>query len=379
MTITLTAWLCNSQGERLHYFGSDFLSVSYTKVVSGISKLHSFTALVGDMSMDLIQVDSQLQIWLKPEGGVAELDCLIFLRHWEWILDESGSVQLSIGGNSTQDEFLDRRVVAYRSTTAQATATAEAADNLMKRIIRENFTAPVDTSRVLPNVAGSIVTVEPDSTSGPLLDKSFSFQAVLELLQEIGEETYQAGNEVFFEMAIANTNSNSGWVEFQFRTYIGQPGTDRTQFTEHPVIFGPAFGNIEEMRLSYDYREEENAIFVLGQGVGLRRTVVEVHDTDAQIDSVWNRREGMVDARDVDDLTILTARGDTRIGETKPHTVVAGRVRSTEHTVYLRDWRLGDRVTVDALDVQFEAIVRVVNVQYQRGFVSIAGEIEEVL
>lgn len=377
-------WLCDDRGERLYPFGSEFVSLNYTRVVNGAGKLHGFAANAEGLEQNLVGLDYQLQVWRLPEGGSPYLDFVAYIRHWKWTLDAGGAVRLVIEDCQDQNEFLARRKVAYKSGTAQAIASGEAADDAMKRIFDENFLAgATDSERVM-----SLVTVEGDDSAGPLLDKGFSFQPVLELFQEISQETRQAGNEVFFALVISDVDYAGGWLAYQFQTFTGQPGVDKTWDTDSPVIFGRDFENIEEMQEVYDYRAEENAVYVAGQGVGERRTVIEVEDEEAQAASAWNRREGFVDARDVENAAqdaagdtnaVLQARGQQRLNESRPTVRISGRIRSTEHTLYGRDWTLGDRVTVKGLKGQFDALIRVVNVQVERGVERITGLVEAEL
>jgi hypothetical protein len=373
-------WLCSDRGERLWPFGGEFESLNYTRIVNGAGKLHGFSTRAEGLDLGLIRPDYQLQVWRRPPGGVSRLDLLAFIRHWKWRLDATGAVRLIVEDNQDQKELLRRRIVAYYSGHAEAFSNNDAADNIMQDILDANFLNPDDTAREMP-----FVSIETGGNAGPAISKGYAWQSVMELLVELSQESQQAGNEVFFDLAVHDVDYGGSQTTFQFRTFTGQPGADNTHDSPAPVIFGPAFENIEEMELVYDYRNEVNAVYVAGQGVGERRMVVLVEDEAAQAASFWNRREDFVDARDIEGTTAgeagetiarLTTRGQQRINETKPYIGISGRVRSTEHTLYGRDWDLGHLVTVDALKVQFDALIRVVNVQVQRGREQVIGLVE---
>lgn len=385
MSSETTIWLCDAEGNRLYPFGGEFASLNYTKVVNGAGKLHSFSVAAGKLDRGLVQLDRQLQVWRQPEGGRSYPDFVAFLRHWKFALDGDGAERLVAEDNADQNEILRRRIVAYKSGTAQAIATNQAADDVMKDVFDENFlSGATDVDRRLTN----LLTVEADATAGPLISKGFAYQTVLELFQEISQETRQAGNEVFFALALRDVDYYTGRLVFQFQTYTGQPGADRRYGTNASVIFSPKFGNIEQVERVHDFRLEENAVYVAGQGVGERRTLIEVEDEVAQGASVWGRCEGFVDARDVENMAqdaagdtnaVLVARGQQRMNETRPRVGISGRVRSTEYTLYGRDWFLGDRVTVNALGVQFDALIRAVNVDRQRSGERITALVEAEL
>lgn len=388
MATEYSVWLCDGLGERLFPFGSNFSGLNYTKGVNGLGKLHSFRVQAPDIGTlnelaELVGVDRQLQVWRRPAGGLMGLDLMAFVRYWRWRLGVDGSVELVIEDCPDQNDLLRRRIVAYKSGSAEAIAGGAAADDVMKDVFNENLLAgATDADR---QVQGLSVFVEGDESAGPALDKGFSFVRVRDLLEEINEQTRQEGNEIFYGVVVKDVDYATGRLSFEFQTFTGQPGADRTHDSDSPVIFGPAFENVEDMELVYDYRAEENAVYVAGQGVGEERTVVEVEDEGAQGASVWNRVEGFVDARDVENVTmdvdvganpVLEARGRQRIDETKPRVVVRGRIRSTDYALYGRDWFEGDRVTVNALGVQFDAIVRAVNVQMRGGAERITGYVE---
>lgn len=377
MSAAYDVWLCNDRGERLYPFGGEFESLNYTRVFNGAGKLHRFSVRADELDPDLVKVDYQLQVWRRPAGGASRLDFLAFVRHWKWRLDAAGGVRLVIEDCPDQNELLRRRIVPHYSGHPDAYSNNDPVDNIMQDVIAAEFIAPTDTDREMP-----LLSIETGGNAGPSISKAYAWQNVLDLFQELSQESQQAGNETFFALAVHDVDYGGSWTTWQFRTFTGQPGADRTHDSENPVIFGPAFENIEEMERVHDYRGEENAVYVAGQGVGRERVLVEVEDTAAQTASAWNRREGFVDARDIDPFEsvsvydLLTARGQQRINETRPRIGIHGRIRSTEHTLYGRDWDLGDLVTVSGLGVQFDALIRVVNVQVQGGRERVVGLVE---
>ena len=137
-------------------------------------------------------------------------------------------------------------------------------------------------------------------------------------------------------------------IGFQLQTFTGQRGNDRSWDSSAPVYVGIDWGNLENGSLEYDHSEEINYAMVLGQGEGTDREIVLVSDTARIGASIWNRREGAKDARNIDkgDTTALTGEGNTYLTEHKPTMKFTGDIVETPAFRYGKDWWFGDKVTL---------------------------------
>lgn len=97
-----------------------------------------------------------------------------------------------------------------------------------------------------------------------------------------------------------------------------------------------------------DYLEEQNYIYVGGQGQESARTIRERSDATAIIASPVNRREGFADYTNTTDTAILDAHGDKTLRENRAKTTLRRDLGGLDNRIYGADWDLGDTLTVAA-------------------------------
>ena len=143
-----------------------------------------------------------------------------------------------------------------------------------------------------------------------------------------------------------------------------QRGNDRTWDSSTPIYVGLDWGNLENSALEFDYSEEINYVYALGQGEGDDRETVEVTDITRTGLSIWNRREGAKDARHIEagDTAALTGEANTYLDEHKPKIKFTGDIIETPAFRYAKDWWFGDRVTLVYADYEMDAMISKVKV-----------------
>lgn len=97
-----------------------------------------------------------------------------------------------------------------------------------------------------------------------------------------------------------------------------------------------------------DYLDEQNYIYVGGQGKESTRVVRERSDTTAIIASPINRHEGFADYTNTTDTAILDAHGDKTLRENRVKTTLQRDLGSLDSRIYGADWDLGDTLKVAA-------------------------------
>jgi hypothetical protein len=360
-TAAYEVWLCTDLGQRLALLDTAWFE--YSLVVNGVG---AFTVMIaGDaIPESMLDVDRQVQFWRRPVGsGSLALDQIGFLRKWEYSTDDSGITRLKLMGPDVND-LLRRRIVAYAAGTANA-AMNTTADNGLKDLFETNYLA--DATDADREIQANGVTVQGNLSDGPTIEKAFSWRSVLQVMQEIALASRTAGNEVFFAVIWTGIDENDV-VQFQFRTWTGQPGKDRTwPDGDNPVVFGLEWGNLISPRLVVDHSDEINYVYAGGQGEGTDRLIVEVSDTTRIARSVWNRREGFKDARSEATTNGVTAMGNALLAEMRPRERFSGQIVDTEETPYGRAWHFGDRVSAVYIGRQFDEIIRTVYVSVNEG------------
>jgi hypothetical protein len=350
-------WMGSDSGARLYLF-DNYLDLEFVNRVNG-SGYFLLTVPAGGFDSKLLRVDNMIQVWRTDYRGRPSLEFIGFLRRWKFVTS-GGNTEIVLSGPD-QNDLLDRRIVAYAAGSAGATISG-AADDGIKNIFYINLGG--GSSQEGRSIAQYNVTIAGDLADGPSIEKSFAWRKVSTVIKDIHEQTSTLGNEVFYNLALAGVDEDSV-PSFVFTTYTGQPGADRTADSGDPVIFSLELGNLRDPVLDYDYSNEENFIYVGGQGEGNERAITYVWD-DARIGaSQWNRREGFKDARNVDNRGNLEDEGEMRLAEMRPRIRFSGKLLDTEQSPY-GTWRLGDKVTVFYLGLQLDVIIRAVYFRISR-------------
>lgn len=335
-----------------------------------------YPTIQSGVARNFLRVDRMVQFW-PLKNGVHRFDFLGFLRIWGYRTDDNGLTLSRLGGPD-QNGLLRHRIVAYPSGDVNAESLSSlAADNVMKDVFSQNFLSDAtDSDRDISSLG---VTVAPDLSAGPSQDKEFAWRRVLDVLQDINEASRAKDNEVFFSLAVTGV-AGGGAPRFQFKTYTGQPGQNRTVgSSDDPIIVSLEMGNLASPDLEYDWSEAENYIYAGGQDTGASRNIQEVYDQDAINQSVWNRYEGFAQAASESTNAGVQDAGYTRLGKKEAKARFKGYILSSKQTPY-GDWELGTRVTVLYQGERIDGVVRRVEVEgdHSQGLTA-RGYIEERL
>lgn len=186
----------------------------------------------------------------------------------------------------------------------------------------------------------------------PKIDKTF------ELSSEYGEHLSGLSNVAGFEVQI-------------------KTGVDRTRGNGlNTVIFSKSLSNIKRASYSYNSENDMNVAYVAGEGEGAERKWYEIQKDSENKRKAWNREELWIDARDIqsegeDDTTLTDEEYDKlieqRAYEKFQENSVMDEYSATvnEHNqryVYMRDYDLGDWVTIQDRDLSIEIDAQIVEV-----------------
>jgi hypothetical protein len=346
-------WLDDARGNRLQLL-DDLLSFEWTRTANQIGWF--ILDLPADFDESLLQVDNLVEIWRAPEGGTLRLEFIGFIRNPD--AEERGNTDVIRAAGPDQNDLIKRKIVAYKSTTAQTDKTSDPADDMLKAVVRENLgSLATDTDRDLTALG---FTVAADLSAGPNVSKSMAYDKVLETLQEICKQSSQAGTELYFD--IVPGFDSTGLVTFEFRTFTGQLGADRTLDSGAPLFFGREWGNLQNCKLEHLYSDEVNVVYAGGQGEGTARVLEERPDESRISLSVWNRREAFVDARSEKTTALVQAKGDEALNAGRPILRFGGDLVDSEDALYGRDWFHGDRVTCEYRGQQFDGMIKAIKV-----------------
>ena len=230
--------------------------------------------------------------------------------------------------------LLARRVVAYAEASAEAKKTA-LADNMIKAIVRENFTAATDTDR---NWSSAFFTVEADTSASASIDKEMSYRMVLQVCQEIAAAA-SAGIYTGFEVY-----SPLETGPYTLRTYTGQRGTDRSSTSGQVLTLGVNYGSLGDTELDENWMEMVSFVYASGSGKQNQRIVQPTSDAALIAASPYGRIEWLQNVTQTSDTAVLLSEGARALRERRPRLLFTGAVRETEYATFMDEYDWGDRV-----------------------------------
>ena len=146
------------------------------------------------------------------------------------------------------------------------------------------------------------------------------------------------------------------------------------------VIFSKSLSNIKRASYSFNAEADMNVAYIAGEGEGDERKWYELQKDDNNKKSAWNREELWIDARDIQSGEDNEETGATKLTEEEYAALIKQRAvekfeentLSDEYTatvnehntryVYMRDYDLGDWVTVQDKDLGIEIDAQIVEV-----------------
>lgn len=272
-----------------------------------------------DTRRELFLPDCQFQVWRSDkENGIP------WYLEWEGLFitplrNTGGDGDKTFTGYfAGYGDLLTRRINAHKATTAGADKSG-IASTVMIEFARENAgdLATVAHARLIGGVTPGL-GFGADPIAGGTWSGARAFDNLLEILQGIA----QASGVDFDVVGV-------GPALFEFRTYAGQRGTDRTvtglsATTARngagyaPVVFAPELGNMVTPSYALSRDGSVNRAFALGQGDGeLRDVVVRANQPD-QVVSPFNLREAARQATDEDTTAGLRAVADEILFKLQP-------------------------------------------------------------
>jgi hypothetical protein len=358
------------QGVRIAQM-DNFLALSYARTVNdyGVMTLD----LDPETDRSLFRLDGRLGIWRQPMGGGLglEFDTIWLVRNTKRVLMPSGERRLRITAVSAL-WLLTARIIAYAGKSSQADKVAVESDDLIKLFTYENLGAgATDTARHWHD----LITIAADETLGVVVDKSAAKRDLLKACQEVADHAAQLGYPLYFDIICPTYGT------LELRTWINQRGADRRAGSANPLILSPEMGAISEGEYEENYLNEATYVYAGGQGEGLAREVATASDTARIGSSPFGRREYFHDARQGATGDALTAEAAAALYERRPRRLFSGSLTDTEQVKYGRDWRWGDRITVQFEGEAFDCEISAVRVNIANGVevVQAALRAEEII
>lgn len=360
MAGTYELWLTTDKGVRLQSL-DDFVELYATRVSNGVGRL--FLKMPAYFDESLLKPDYMVQVWRAPSGGRLSLYRPYFLRWWRFRTE--GSEEFVAMRGFDPNYVLTSRIVAHYAYSSNAWKE-DLADDMMKEIVTEGFADGSNPSVTYGTRVLSDFSIADDLGDGPSISEQFAWRDILTesgagVLPGLAASASEEGTEVFFDVAVKTISSSS--IDFQFRTYTGQPGMDISD----RMSFSKEDGNLLNPSLEYDYSKEATYVYAGGAGQEEERNIQQVYDADRIGRSQWNRREAFQSATDLKTDGAIADRGNKRLKEGEPIIRVSGHFKDVAGSVFGRHWNWGDRVRVKYRSIEFDTIVRSTVLQVQNG------------
>lgn len=355
-------------GTRLAPISGNETNIDITLKSNDVSLL---TIQIGccDLGFDDVSIGQRWVICASCDCGSSFLfgDTPFFVVRREMCDDENGcSVKIVAESANT---ILQRRKVAYDAQDAagnanpKGQATNEIADNLIKRIFRENggvaaqtgyYNVAVDATRSIE----AYISTEADESLAPLATYQFAGQDLLSAMRSIADISAGKGTPLYFGIYQDSCDSTA----LQFRTATNYPGTDRT------VIISPDNETIGAYCLSEDNRNSANRIYVTD---GNQAITVSDDPTLAAILAAdpFALREASASTSSTEP-NAGTDLGKAELARLAKVFSLDGTIREGKSFRYGCDYFFGDRITAVAEGYTFSVVVDTLHFQ-QNGNVQI--------
>jgi hypothetical protein len=337
-------WLRSPTGTRLASL-HEAITFNFARVVCGVG---SFSVTLPGFPGELtaIEENSIIEIWRGIGPGTA---ALIFVGFVEAIRREI--VAVNTAGNIVENIVLSgcdpngllaRRVVPYGASVSGGTYTSQPIDNIMKAIVRKACGSTADAARQYPT---SSFEVEIDTSAGPTTTRTVALRNVWEVLEELWEDSRQAGTEVLFEVTWLFDDP----MDLQFRTsaagYLNSDLTDSMRF-------GTVFGSLTDAWYELNHAESANIIYY-----GIGAAALGSGSTNP-----WGRREIYQDVRGESTANGAAALARAELSRYKARPRFGANLADSDTGRFACAWTVGDKVQAVEFGRTWEALIRAVAV-----------------
>lgn len=357
-------------GQVLNIFDpTQFDSIRYSRVINDIGAL-VLTMPYTDEFYSTFDWDNFVEVRrTSPVTGFPILEETYLVRS-KHRFREGNIEQLVVGGLSLTHLLARRIIDPFDDPTATDGYSVKSgpADTVMYDYVEEQCGSLTTPGRGFPGLTVALV-----AGGGASINKSFRYDNLFNALSEMAD-----GSGVDFRVERTHDYFTS--------VIIAAIGADKTRTTNEPnttpwVGLSPTRGNLQEPSLNIDRTNEKNYVYVLGQGQGEQRLVVESQTAEVAA-SPFNRIEFSKDQRNVDKLDTagLTTAADTELNKNKAaHEFTFKPVVGNAGCIYRQDWDVGDKVTVLWNTEELDLRIQGVEIELDSSGESIEVSVEEII
>jgi len=358
MTTSYTLALLDPSGNSLDVW-DDFISLDYSRTLNNLGRLSVVMPYRPGINPTSIRRDFHILVYRKPQNSPQYLD----MRTW-WIIDH---VIWDISNNTVTIEagdllhILNRRIVGFTPQTLKADKTYLEktyflkADDMMKEYVDENL-GP-SASPIVRKI--SVLSIAGDTSEGPEVEQQAAWKTIISVLQSIATQSAGLGTDIFFDIVPISADN------FQFKTYIGVLGSDRTITPHGANTFTES--NLSDIQIEWDYREEITNVYATGEGGGSDQLYVNEGDT-ARDYSIWGRIESRINlGSETGNEYYMSKKANETLREFRPKIKLNANLVEVMGSIYGRDYNFGDKIPVSVEGYYFESMIDSVHVSLSDG------------
>lgn len=351
---------------------STITSLSYALVTNGISILE--IGLDGTES-DIDNYDRNYRIKVIRNGNL-EGGAPFFIKQKRVSLTAQGAYHITLLALHA-NWLLGARYTAYYATSEGARADEVACDDLLRQIARQNLGSSAQTTHVVgidddnrdepaPDIA-LYFSVEGDTGKAPATDESYARRKMLDVMQNISEDSYQQGTPLYFGI-----EENSAGI-LVFKARVNQWGTDKRS----DLIISPEYGNLTNVQRVWDWTEEATVAYGLGQGTEESRAIAVSKNDTLNNAHALNWVETSINATQAVTTATLTRHAAAKLQASRVKETFAGTLQDTVSFRYGTNWNWGDRVKAHFLGEEIDAWINQVSVSISGGKETINAILEK--
>lgn len=310
----------------------------------------------------LLPLDGRISVWRDLGSARAPYrdgNAEYFIRKWVYT-DEQTTV-VALHANS----LMTTRILDYYAGTTYTSKLSTAADSLITSFASQNIgSGIVAADRLGVETQADLSTYLSIGTSmalGPVTSKAAAWRNMFDVIREICDDATQAGTYLTADISVIDTTSTA---DLRLQTYTNWRGTDRTVGSGSDLIFATQRGNLANAQLTVDRTEEVTFVTCGGMGEGTARNIQTALDASRMAESPWNRREAFTELTNSADSGQLTAQAQARLRAGRPKIYLEGAIKDAPGCVRGLDYDLGDYVTIELRQKQYDTRLDVISVTW---------------
>lgn len=355
-------WIKNSSGQLVAVLGG----FNYLYCARSVNTLGTliFEIEEGLLPDSLLARDSIVEIYAKLPSV---RPVLLLESQWRLVKTEFNFIRgVKVIRVYCHDALflLNQTRVAYRSGLAQTEKSGQPSA-LSTAVITENLGSSAnDAARFRSNaIDSSLFSVQPSKAGGPTITpRSLIGKRVLTALQQIADQSAQAGTIFFFDVVLLEGN------KLEFRTYLNYRGNDHSFDSGAEIVLSEKNGTLTDVAIVQDYTNVYDVAYAGGAGQGADRLISTAVNTETIGSSPFGAAETWIEARQQKTQSTLDNFATQALKGGAARRVVSGSLVSGALRFGI-DFGYGDRVTVGIDNQVYTARFDGISIEIKEGYV----------